>query len=204
MDTHWCITTLTRIVSDLENYDSGRCIGGDLLDAYHVQLELVYRELIGMEVLGGLPNSLSVDRVREALRIVRSMLLESDEVMEMGYHAPVIYDGNEGRPRVNIPRTQLACMLEKNFTVPQIAGILRVSVRTIRRRMSEYGLSVHALYSQITDIELDIIVTGVQSQFPMCGNRQMQGHFLARGIRVQQHRIREAQRRVDPCGSVMR
>ena len=70
--------------------------------------------------------------------------------------------------------------------------------------MSEYGLSIHALYSQITDSELDIMVTGIQTQFPMCGNRQMQGHLLAHGIRVQQHRIREAQRRVDPCGSVMR
>ena len=88
MDTHWCITTLTRIVSDLVNYDSGRRIGGDLLDVYHVQLELVYRELIGMEVLGGL-------FIQEALRIV--MLLEGDKLMEMGYHAPVIHDGNAMR-----------------------------------------------------------------------------------------------------------
>ena len=53
-----------------------------------------------------IPTSLSVNRVREALRIVRIMVLESDEVMEMGYHAPVIHDGIEGsgRPRVNIPR----------------------------------------------------------------------------------------------------
>ena len=63
MDTQWCIITLTRIVSDLANYDGGRCIGVDLLDAYHVQLELVYRELIGMEVLGGLRNAVSVEPI---------------------------------------------------------------------------------------------------------------------------------------------
>ncbi len=45
---------------------------------------------------------------------------------------------------------------------------------------------------------------GIVSEFPMCGNRQMPGHVLARGIRFQQHRIREAQRRVDPAGTVMR
>ena len=64
MDTQWYIITLTRIVSDLANYDGGRCMGVDLLDAYHVQLELVYHELIGMEVLGGLSNAVSVDRVQ--------------------------------------------------------------------------------------------------------------------------------------------
>ena len=204
MDTQWCIITVTRIVSDLANYDGGRCVGVDLLDAYHVQLELVYCELIGMEVLGGLSNAVSVDRVREALRIVKCMLQDGSEVMEMGYHAPAIHDGSEGRPRLNIPRNQLAYMLERRFTAPQIAGILRVSVRTIRRRMSEYELSVHALYSQLTDHELDVLVSDIQTQFPTCGNRQMQGHLLARGIRVQQHQVRESQRRTDPCGSVMR
>ena len=206
MDTQWCIATLTRIISGLMNYDSGRPIGVDLLDAYHVQLELVYRELVAMDVLGGLSSavSASVDRVRKALRIVRDMLQDGSELMDMGYHTPIIHDGNEGRPRLNIPRNQLAYMLEMTFTVPQIASILKVSVRTIRRRMSEYELSVHALYSQLTDHELDTIVSSIQSQFPTCGNRQMQGHLLARGLRVQQHRVRESQRRVDPCGSVMR
>ena len=32
----------------------------------------------------------------------------------------------------------------------------------------------------------------------------MQGHLIARGLRVQQYRVRESQRHVDPCGSVMR
>ena len=47
------------------NYDSGRPIGVDLLDAYHVQLKLVYCELVAMDVLGGL-SSASVDRVQKA------------------------------------------------------------------------------------------------------------------------------------------
>ena len=32
----------------------------------------------------------------------------------------------------------------------------------------------------------------------------MQGHLLAQGVRVQQQRIRESQRRVDPGGVVLR
>ena len=44
----------------------------------------------------------------------------------------------------------------------------------------------------------------IQSHFPTCGNRQMIGHLLARGYRVQQIRVREAQRRVDPQGAIVR
>ena len=60
MATQWCILTLQRIVSDLANYDDGRGIGLDLMDAYEVQLELVYHELICVEVLGDLSNQSAV------------------------------------------------------------------------------------------------------------------------------------------------
>ena len=70
--------------------------------------------------------------------------------------------------------------------------------------MDDYDLSIRAQYSALSDSELEAIVTEIQSQFPMCGNRQMQGHLLARGHRVQQIRIREAQRRVDPQGTIIR
>ena len=88
-------------------------------------------------------------------------------------------------------------MLEMRFAVPTIAEILGVSVRTVRRRRTEYNLSVTMLFTQLTDQRLDEIVGEIQSLFPMRGNRQMQGHLLSRGLRVQQHRIRESQRRVE-------
>ena len=79
--------------------------------------------------------------------------------------------------------------------------MLNVSISTVRRRMSEYGLSVSATYASLSD---DSLVADIQHHFPMCGNRQMQGQLLARGFRVQQHRVRDSQRRVDPEGSVLR
>ena len=89
-------------------------------------------------------------------------------------------------------------LLEYRFSVPQILG---VSISTIRRRMTDYNLSVMATYSTLTPDELDSLVREIQLQFPMCGKCQMQGHLIARGYRVH---IREAQRRVDPEGSVLR
>ena len=109
-----------------------------------------------------------------------------------------------GRPSFEIPCEQLSYLIENHFSVPQIATMLRVSIRTIRRRMSEFGLSIRAQYSDISDSDLDQIVREIQQQFPTCGNRQMQGHLLARGYRIQQIRIRESQRRIDPDGAVVR
>ena len=70
--------------------------------------------------------------------------------------------------------------------------------------MNQFSLSVRMQYSTICDDDLDNLVCEIQEMFPMCGNVQMQGHLLARGLRVQQLRVRETQRRVDPEGCVMR
>lgn len=70
--------------------------------------------------------------------------------------------------------------------------------------MTDYSLSVHALYSQISNHELDEMVRAIQMQFSTCGNRQMEGHLLSRGVRVQQERVHEAQRQVDPAGYLLR
>ena len=188
-------------MSDLDLYSDGRAIGADQLEAYQVQLELVHRELAGFELFG--------EDVTDSLRCVRGaiselQLAQDEDNHRTGYQASAVHTGSNGRPRFHIPRNQLATLLETLFTVPQIAGILGVSTRTVQRRMTDYSLSITSLYSDLNDDQLDRVVEGIVSEFPMCGNRQMQGHLLARGIRVQQHRIGEAQRRVDPAGTVMR
>ena len=199
----WCIRTLQRIADDLANYDGGR-LHSDFLDAHQVQLELSFRELVATEVFeesGSLAGRV-IGLVREALSIVRNEAERNDRDIS-SYQAPLVCEG-VGRPTFCIPRNQLAYLLENRFTCPRIADILGVSLRTVRRRMTEYNLSIHMLYTALTDDQLDGIVSEIQHEFPTCGNRQMQGHLLARAVRVQQQRIRESQRRVDPSGSVMR
>ena len=137
----------------------------DLLDSYQLQLELAYRELIAMELIGELSDQQepTLGLVREALSIVQSILERNDQDIQRGYQASVVHEGSIGRPRFDVPRNQLACLLEKRFTVPQIADIIGVSIRTVRRRMTEYQLSIHALYSQLTDQQLDGIVRDIQT-----------------------------------------
>lgn len=148
----------------------------------------------------------------EALSIVRRCLstlksiYELQKLSESGFHYQVQPVQTElvGRPTFAVSLEQLSILIENGFSVPQIPDMVGVSVRTIRRRMTEFGLSIRAQYSTISDTELDRIVREVQTQFPMCGNRQMQGHLFSRGYRIQQSRVREAQRRVDPDGSIIR
>ncbi len=58
---------------------------------------------------------------------------------------------------------------------------------------------MRSCYSQISDADLDATISTISAQFP-CGNRPL----IAQGVRVQQHRVREAQRRVDPGGAMLR
>ena len=56
-----------------------------------------------------------------------------------------------GRPKLNITHEQLEHLLAVGFSGPNVTDVLGVSLSTVRRRMSEYGLSVRALYSVISD-----------------------------------------------------
>lgn len=202
------VAILKRISSDLSAFVDGRDIPEDTLDSFIVSLEFVYRELV---VLEATTAQLS-DTQREAIAIVRGCLSTLKSVYELRklsesnfhYHLQPVHTGMVGRPSFVVSPEQLSFLIENGFSVPQIADMVGVSVRTVRRGMTEFGLSIRAQYSTIIDSELDGIVREIQTQFPMCGNRQMAGHLLSRGCRVQQSRIRESQRRVDPDGAIIR
>ena len=85
-----------------------------------------------------------------------------------------------------------------------MASIVGVSLSTIRRRMTEFGISISSQYAQLSDEDLDELVSTIKDEFPTCGNKQMLGHLQSRGYRIQQTRVRESLMRVDPAGSMMR
>ena len=199
----WILDSMNRICSDLQEFTDGRQLEVETLETYELRLEVIYRDLVAIELLDGTTVS-ALPHIRQALTIIQDMILTSQQRNDSRYQSSVVHDGSVGRPSFQIPRTQLNYLLSMNFTVPQISTILGVSVRTVRRRMSDYGLSVRSLYSTISDSDLEHLISGIQEQYPGCGNQQMQGHLISRGVRVQQHRVREMQRRIDPVGSALR
>lgn len=149
-----------------------------------------------------------INSVLEAVGTSLTLLKELNMVRGMenehGYTTQVLQENCRGHPRLNVKQEQLEYLLRLGFNCPKIAEALGVSLSTISRRMSDFGLSVSALYSSITDQELDLLVSQIKEEFPNCGSRLMHGHLLSRGHRVSQARIREALHRVDPEGVAIR
>ena len=99
---------------------------------------------------------------------------------------------------------QIELFLEYNFSLPQISEILGVSLSTVNRRLKDYGLSVTQIYSTISATKLDKITQQLVPEFPNCGYRRMTGFLRARGIHVQQIRVRESMKRSDSEGVLLR
>ena len=55
--------------------------------------------------------------------------------------------------------------------------------------MSDFGLSIHAQYANITDPELDSLVSDIQHEFPMCGNGQMQEDIMYSKSVLESHNV---------------
>ena len=73
------------------------------------------------------------------------------------------------RPRFDISHDQLEYLLDLKFTCPDIARLLGVSLRTIRRRMEEFDIMVRDRYSSITERDLDEEVVGIKRSYPNAG-----------------------------------
>lgn len=70
--------------------------------------------------------------------------------------------------------------------------------------MRELELSTSQPFPPLTDEELDSIVSEIKHLHPKCGYRMVIGYLRARGLKIQQHRVRTSVRRVDPEGTTIR
>ena len=118
--------------------------------------------------------------------------------------AEMAFSGQPGRPRYRITEEQIQFLIDRRFTVREIASLLGVGIRTVERRMNEFGLSIGRCYSTITDVELDSVVENIIRSFPNTGYKRMSGFLTSRGLRIQQNRIRSSMRRVHPEGCLLR
>lgn len=151
-----------------------------------------------------LEDEVVIDRLIAQLQQVKAIVAQLDNDIIMGYSPKKVYSGCRGRPSFDIPKEQIELFLEYNFSLPQISEMLGVSLSTVTRRLKDYGLSVTQTYSTISNTELDEIMQQLVSEFPNCGYRRMTGFLRARGINVQQIRVREAMKRSDPEGVLLR
>ena len=93
VSSSWCVSTLRRVASDMAPHLDGRVIGSDILDAYYLQVELIYRELVALETLGELDELgiCALEQVGGALAAMKSLLEETEGIEHNRYHAPVLH-----------------------------------------------------------------------------------------------------------------
>lgn len=200
----------------------------DLLDVIQRLCRAVFQALRAYETSRD-PCELDylVYQIDKLYRIVKSLDIYPDETLEnlsmsfglmsqiqeqehlqtdasYAYVPNVLVTSSRGRPRLDVRTEQLEYLLSMGFTCPRIATAIGVSLSTIRRRMSQSGLSVKALYSTISDNDLNVLAIKIQEHFPNCGYRMMYAHLLQEGHRVPHSRVRETLRHIDPEGVAVR
>ena len=151
--------------------------------------------------LGGMFEEELFPNLLQARHLILQMVNE-DSFDDYSTTRAVIATGSKGRPKLDISRNQLEYYLEKGFKGADIAKMLRVSDKTVYRRLHEFGISVRASYSSMSEAELDAVIQDILHNFPNCGYKSVHGHLLSKGHKIQEERIREAMRRVDPEGNI--
>ena len=137
-----------------------------------------------------------VDKLKDEIQILERRHVRT-------YFQAELQDGQDkGRPKCKISEEQITLMLNLRFSIPEIAKLLNVSVSTVKRRMARYGCRQRSVYSTITDDELDNLLSTIISENPQTGYKRMIGYLKVRHIIVQEKRLREAMRRVDPEGDL--
>ena len=90
------------------------------------------------------------------------------------------------------------------FPVRQISQLLSVSEATIRRRMRSEGIRIRGLYSFVSDVQLDGLVSTVVQNHPYSGYRMVQAFLSMEGYRLPEGRVRSSLERIDSIGMAVR
>uniref|UniRef100_A0AAZ1Y4I5 Integrase core domain-containing protein n=1 Tax=Oreochromis aureus TaxID=47969 RepID=A0AAZ1Y4I5_OREAU len=129
-----------------------------------------------------------------------STVLSMEDVNEQTPSQVSVSEGKLGRPNYNVSPVQLQILTEMFLSITQIAKLLGISVRTVKRRLHEYGISIKQCYSTTSDEELDNLVSSIKTRTPHVGYRMMKGMLQAMGHHVQWKRVYSSMHRVDSAG----
>lgn len=197
---------LTHFATRLRNslFDLSRrlqCIpDAETLDSIIFRLQQISRHLVRM---GSRFSEIS-RTIAAVTSILETVYVERTRVIVDTVEGGSGSNGLVGRRKFHIPREQLQYMVDYDISVPDIAFALGVSKSTIKRRMREYGISVRAQQTALTDAALDNLVRDIQTQFPNAGYRRVYSQLKSRSINVTLSRVRESLHRTDPDGVAMR
>ena len=180
----------------------------DAVENISIRLESLYGHLLRIyeqSLAPSVVNEEVLDIIRKLLNIISSTCEEFGvNSIVSDWQTPIVVSHQRGRPKYDLPRGQILFFIEHGFTCSRISSMLGISQSTLHRRMSEYGLSIRNTYSGISESELRDLISHAHESFPNAGYRFIQGWLNQRGLRIQECRIRQLMREVDPIGVVNR
>ena len=170
------------------------------LDVNYLQF-VVNQEMVFFRVLSG-----QVEMPQDVMKALTelSILVNADDSSNMSRCQVPVMQAEMGRPKYVVSPQQLQSLVEMSLPVSCIATHLGVSVRTVKRRMHEHGLSIMQGYSNLTDEQLDNLLRSGKARTPHVGCRMMKGILQAMGLRVQWSRVYSSMHRVDSVGVLSR
>ena len=176
----------------------------DNLEAMQVRAE----RLLGFitQIQAQYPNATGIDDLQETVRVILDKAVQeiSQETQSSSTIAVVCKSEGKGAPKYHISQQQLEFYVANGFTIKLIAEMLQVSSRTVKRRLHDFGIKFRGKFSVISDEELDREVELILIQFPNSGYKEMRGYLTSNGYNIQEYRVRESMRRVDPEGVILR
>jgi len=172
---------------------------GDIVDVLTVRLD---RLMYHLKVLVS-SYHIDLSHIEETTRELID-ILGKQSVTHSGYITDIMHTGTVGAPKIAISKEQLKYFIDNGFTIHQISSMINVSTRTIKRRLREFDIKIKEQYTTISDFELDRIIETILKDFPNTGYKRMKGFLISRNLRVQEYRVRESMRRVDPEGVILR
>ena len=116
----------------------------------------------------------------------------------------IIHTGQRGRPKKQIDPEFLkeAFSDSRQIKFTELADTLGIHRNTLRLYMKRHG--IERRYAQLSNADLDILITYFKKKRPDSGIRYIAGFLRRHGVRVQYRRVAQSLRRVDRLGQVIR
>ena len=98
---------------------------------------------------------------------------------------------------------QVEFLRELGFSWEEIADVMMISRTTLWRRLKELGITT-GQYADISEAELDSIMSTLVRNFPNSGITMMWGHLRSMSIHVPRRKVSESLHRVNPISVLIR
>ena len=103
---------------------------------------------------------------------------------------------------VNLAFLQDALAPDRNISMTKLSEALRIDRHTLQRNMADSGIS--RAFTELEDEVLDGLLQVFKLEKPDSGFRYALGFLRNHRIRLQQRRVIQSLRRVDPIGRILR